>query len=70
MNRVLLAIDLTDAVAREAIARRVSALVLYHPPIFKGIRRISARAEAPTTLLPELLAARVAIFALRPRKIA
>ncbi len=64
VGRALLAIDLTDAVAREALARRTSALVLYHPPIFKGIRSVSDRAEAPTTMLAELLAARIAVFAL------
>ncbi len=62
-RRILAAIDLTDDVAREALRRRCDALLLYHPPIFKGIRTISARADAPTTLLAELLAARIAIVA-------
>jgi dinuclear metal center YbgI/SA1388 family protein len=62
--RVLLAVDLTDAVAREALARKANALVVYHPPIFKGIRTVTASAAAPTTLLAELLAARVAIIVL------
>ena len=62
--RVLLAVDLTDAVAREALAGKVNALVVYHPPIFKGIRTVTASAAAPTTLLAELLAARIAIIAL------
>ena len=63
-GRVLLAIDLTDAVAREVLRRNVNTLVVYHPPIFKGIRTVTASAAAPTTLLAELLAARVAIIAL------
>lgn len=63
-TRLLLAIDLTDAVAREAIAGGYSTVVAYHPPIFKGIRSITNRAEAPTSLLPDLLAARIGIFAL------
>lgn len=62
--RVLLAIDLTDAVAREALRERTDALVVYHPPIFKGIRSITPRSEAPTTMLPDLLASRVSIIAL------
>lgn len=62
--RLLLAIDLTDDVAREAIAGAYSAVLAYHPPIFKGIRSITNRAEAPTTLLPDLLGARISIFAL------
>ncbi len=62
-RRVLLAIDLTDKVAREALRKRTDALVLYHPPIFKGIRSITPEASCPTTLLPDLLAARVALIA-------
>ncbi|MBK9118763.1 MAG: Nif3-like dinuclear metal center hexameric protein [Phycisphaerales bacterium] len=64
VTRVLIALDLTDAVAREALTQRADALVLYHPPIFKGIRSITPSAEGPTTLLPELCAARVALVAL------
>src|SRR5262245_50899043 len=61
-GRVLLAIDLTDAVAREALRRGVDAIIAYHPPIFKGIRCITDRAEAPTALLPDLLANRISIL--------
>lgn len=63
-RRTLLAIDLTDAVAQEALAGDVGLVVAYHPPIFKGIRAVTAAAEAPTTLLPDLLAARASIIAL------
>jgi dinuclear metal center YbgI/SA1388 family protein len=63
-RRALLAIDLTDAVADEALARRVNLLVVYHPPIFKGIRAVTPQADCPTTRLPDLLAARISIIAL------
>src|SRR5512140_1804848 len=63
-RRGLLAIDLTDAVAREALAMGAELLVLYHPPIFKGIRAVTPAATGPTTLLPDLLAARTALIAL------
>ncbi|HOO15722.1 MAG: Nif3-like dinuclear metal center hexameric protein [Phycisphaerae bacterium] len=63
VTRVLLAIDLTDAVAREALETGASALILYHPPIFKGIRNITPQAECPTALLPDLLAARISLLA-------
>ena len=63
-TRALLALDLTDAVAREALRRRADLLVLYHPPIFKGIRAVTPDAACPTSLLPDLLAARVSIIAL------
>ncbi len=63
VRRVLLAVDLTDAVAAEALRRAANVLVVYHPPIFKGIRSVTPAAEGPTTMLPDLLAARVAILA-------
>ena len=62
-RRLLVALDLTDAVAREALRKKVDALVVYHPPIFKGIRAITPQAESPTGLLPDLLAGRIAILA-------
>lgn len=62
-RRVLLAIDLTDAVAREAIQQRADALVLYHPPLFKAIRSVTPQAECPTSLLPDVLASRVSLLA-------
>lgn len=58
----LAAIDLTDAVAREALRRKVGGLLVYHPPIFKGIRAVTPAAAGPTNLLADLLAARVAII--------
>lgn len=63
-RRALTAIDLTDDVAREALAKKIDTLVVYHPPIFKGIKSITPDADTPTTLLPDLLAAPVAIIAL------
>ncbi|MFO0837088.1 MAG: Nif3-like dinuclear metal center hexameric protein [Phycisphaerae bacterium] len=60
--RVLLTIDLTDAVADEALRDGWPALLAYHPPIFKGVRSIGPRSESPTRLLASLLAARVAIL--------
>ena len=62
-RRLLVALDLTDAVAREALRKKVDALVVYHPPIWKGIRAITPQAESPTGLLPDLLAGRIAILA-------
>lgn len=63
VRRVLLALDLTDAVAEEALRKRPQALVLYHPPIFKGIRNITPASDGPTTRLPDLLAVPVAMLA-------
>ncbi len=64
VRRILVSVDLTDDVAREALRARADLVVVYHPPIFKGIRRITADAEAPTRLLPELIAGGVAVIAL------
>ena len=62
-GRVLLTIDLTDAVAREALETGVQAVVAYHPPILKGVRTVTQAAEASTGLLAELLAARACVLA-------
>ncbi|MCH7871390.1 MAG: Nif3-like dinuclear metal center hexameric protein [Planctomycetes bacterium] len=64
VRAAMLAIDLTDAVAGEAISRGVDLLIVYHPPIFKGIKSVTPHAEGPTSLLPDLLAERIAIIAL------
>ncbi|KAJ6015982.1 hypothetical protein N7540_010573 [Penicillium herquei] len=40
-NSVLLAIDLTTAVADEAIRRQDSTIVAYHPIIFRGLKSIT-----------------------------
>jgi len=62
-KRWLLAIDLADDVAREAIRKNVDGLIVYHPPIFKGIRAITCDADGPTSMLAELLANRISIIA-------
>lgn len=62
-RRILTALDLTDAVAREALRKKIDALVLYHPPIFKPIRGLTPDTPGPTSLLPELATARVALLA-------
>jgi dinuclear metal center YbgI/SA1388 family protein len=38
--RVLLTIDLTEAVAEEALAQRAELIVAYHPPIFAPLKRL------------------------------
>ncbi len=40
VKRVLLTIDLTKAVAGEAIAWKADLIVAYHPPIFKPLKRL------------------------------
>ncbi|PWY88463.1 NIF3-domain-containing protein [Aspergillus heteromorphus CBS 117.55] len=50
-NSVLLAIDLTTAVADEAIARRDSIVVAYHPIIFRGLKSLTFNDPQQSTLL-------------------
>ncbi|PYH84177.1 NGG1 interacting factor Nif3 [Aspergillus uvarum CBS 121591] len=50
-NSVLLAIDLTKAVADEAIARRDSIVVAYHPIIFRGLKSLTFSDPQQQTLL-------------------
>ncbi|KAL3461385.1 GTP cyclohydrolase 1 type 2/Nif3 [Aspergillus heterothallicus] len=50
-NSVLLAIDLTKAVADEAIARRDSVVVAYHPIIFRGLKSLTLRDTQQQSLL-------------------
>jgi dinuclear metal center YbgI/SA1388 family protein len=40
VSRLLLTIDLTPTVMNEAAERRADMIVAYHPPIFKGVRRL------------------------------
>jgi hypothetical protein len=40
--RALLTIDLTEPVVAEAAQGRADLVVAYHPPIFQGIKRLSA----------------------------
>lgn len=42
VSQVLLCIDYTDAVAREADTLRSELVVAYHPPIFEGLKRVEA----------------------------
>lgn len=38
--RVLVTLDLTDAVVAEALASKASVVVAYHPPVFSGLKRL------------------------------
>lgn len=60
VKRVLLTLDLTPQVAREAIRRASDCVVAYHPPIFGGVTSLT-RADPLTRALLELLEARVAV---------
>ncbi len=57
---VMLAIDLSDAVASEAIEHNAGAIVCYHPPIFAPINRLTADSARGRVLL-RLLDAGIAV---------
>ncbi|KAF9888352.1 hypothetical protein FE257_008785 [Aspergillus nanangensis] len=50
-NSVLLAIDLTKAVADEAIGRKDSVVVAYHPIIFRGLKSLTLNDSQQQSLL-------------------
>lgn len=54
IERVLLTIDLTFSVLREAAEHGAELIVAYHPPIFKGFKRLRASAPAETLVLHAL----------------
>ena len=62
VRRILLTIDLTAAVCAEARAKRTDLIVAYHPPIFGGLNRLSARVPLQRTLM-ECVASKIAIYA-------
>ncbi|MFZ9692930.1 MAG: Nif3-like dinuclear metal center hexameric protein [Phycisphaerales bacterium] len=43
LDRILLTIDLTEAVLDEAIAKRADGIVAYHPPVFSPLKRLADR---------------------------
>ncbi len=61
VGHVLLTIDLTEAVAHEALTKNAAAVIAYHPPIFSPIKRLTADAPPGRVLLP-LLRAGVAVY--------
>ena len=54
LDRGLLCIDLTPAVAQEAVEIGAQLVVSYHPPIFAGLKRI-VRADPRATSLLQLI---------------
>ncbi|KAL4920311.1 GTP cyclohydrolase 1 type 2/Nif3 [Aspergillus aurantiobrunneus] len=50
-NSVLLTIDLTKAVADEAISRKDSVVVAYHPIIFRGLKSLTFKSSQQQSLL-------------------
>ncbi|HEX8910857.1 MAG TPA: Nif3-like dinuclear metal center hexameric protein [Humisphaera sp.] len=60
VTRAMLAIDYTPAVAAEAAADRCDAVVAYHPPIFKAIKRVTS--TGPTAAVFDAVRRGVALY--------
>ena len=61
IERPFLCIDLDEAVLDEAIARGADLLIAYHPPLFRGLKRLRARSPEERLLL-RALAAGLAVY--------
>jgi dinuclear metal center YbgI/SA1388 family protein len=60
-ERLFLCIDLNDEVLAEAVALRADFVVAYHPPIFRGLKRLRASA-ADERVLVRALEAGIAVY--------
>ena len=61
-NRMLLTIDLTGAVLDEAVRGEVDAIIAYHPPIFRAVKRLVPDRGNQEGLAAEALSRRIAIY--------
>lgn len=63
VRRVLLCIDLTPAVAKEAIRSRADLVLAYHPPIFKPIATIGAQSRGAEAAVYQCIRGGIAVYA-------
>ncbi|MGA0333762.1 MAG: Nif3-like dinuclear metal center hexameric protein, partial [Kiritimatiellia bacterium] len=61
VRKVLLTLDLTPAVAREAVRIGADWIVAYHPPIFSGLKTLS-RQQPLTAALLDLVAQGIQVY--------
>ena len=54
ISRLFLCIDLTENVLGEAISERADLVIAYHPPLFKGLKRLRASAPDERVLVSAL----------------
>lgn len=59
--RIMLTIDLTEDVLEEALDAGVELIIAYHPPIFKGLKRLQMR-DTKARIVLRSLAANVSIY--------
>ena len=61
IERAFLCIDLSEIVLDEALERGADLLIAYHPPLFRGLKRLRARSPEERVLL-RALAAGLAVY--------
>lgn len=61
IQKILLTLDLTPAVAAEAILKKADWIISYHPPIFSGLKTLS-REKPLTAALLDLLKAGISVY--------
>jgi dinuclear metal center YbgI/SA1388 family protein len=63
VSRILLTIDITQAVLREAISKKIQLIISYHPVIWDGLKNI--RPDNPqSSLIYELIRANIAVYSI------
>ncbi len=62
VRRALVCIDLTEPVLAEALAAKVDLILSYHPPLFRGVKRLTG-GSAPGRVLLGALRAGVHVYA-------
>jgi dinuclear metal center YbgI/SA1388 family protein len=60
-NKILLTIDLTEAVLKEAIESKIDAIVSYHPPIFHPLKSVTNHSFNERVVL-DAIANKIAIY--------
>ncbi|MBC8309392.1 MAG: Nif3-like dinuclear metal center hexameric protein [Planctomycetes bacterium] len=60
-NNILLTIDLTEAVLKEAIESKIDSIVSYHPPIFHPLKSVTDRSFKERVVL-DAIAHKIAIY--------
>lgn len=61
IKRVLLTIDLTEAVANEAVAKKTDLIISYHPILFQAIQRLDAEQSHDRTVM-RLVQKNIAVY--------
>ncbi len=61
LSKVLLTLDISPEVVAEAIENDVDLLIAYHPPIFRGLKRLT-REDPLTAMMLDLLEAGISLF--------